>query len=153
MRARRFRITSLTAVAVITWCLPLGTSLIARADDNGKPITPAAADNQDAPVVLNQGNGATNGQHTSAAPIPKPLGYPVPAYPFPAAFNYYVHPGQAGRVGAELYVSPRPTPPLVGHTVITYPPLAPHEFLYRHHRVYHTDNPGSGETRTRVRWN
>jgi hypothetical protein len=153
MRARRFRITTLTAVAVITCCLPLGTSPIARAADHAKPITPVPAGSHDAPVVLNQGSGATNGQHTSAAPVPAPRGYPVPAHPLPAASNYYVHPGEAGLVGAELYVSPRPTPPLVGHTFITYPPLAPHEFLYRHHRVYHTNNPGSGETRTRVRWN
>jgi len=74
----------------------------------------------------------------------------VPVAPSP--FNYYVHPGEAGMVGAQLYVSPRPTPPLVGHTYITYPPLMPHEFLYQHHRVYNTYNPGSGWTRTRVCW-
>ncbi len=82
-------------------------------------------------------------------PAPLPEGA-VPAAPAP--YNYYVHPGEAGQIGAQLYVSPRPTPPLVGHTYITYPPLMPHEFLYQHHRVYQTYNPGSGWTRTRVWW-
>ena len=44
-------------------------------------------------------------------------------------YNYYVPPvgcttcGSQGSSGAELYISPRPTPPLVGHTYITYQPL------------------------------
>jgi hypothetical protein len=66
--------------------------------------------------------------------------------------NYYVPPGPCGGVGAQLYVSPRPTPPLVGHTYVTYQPLMPQEFLYRHHRVYYTCNPGAGWTRTKVHW-
>jgi len=36
----------------------------------------------------------------------------------------------------NFYVSPRPVPPRVGHTWITYPPFMAHEFLYRHHRRY-----------------
>ncbi len=74
-------------------------------------------------------------------------------------YNYYVPPvgcttcGSQGAVGAELYVSPRPTPPLVGHTYITYQPLMPHEFLYYHHRSYYRDNgPYAGVTRTYVWW-
>lgn len=67
-------------------------------------------------------------------------------------YNFYVPPGSAGAVGAQLYVAPRPTPPLVGHTYITYQPLMPHEFLYRHHRVYYRSNPGAGWTRTKVSW-
>ena len=66
-------------------------------------------------------------------------------------YNYYVPPATCG-VGAQLYVSPRPTPPLVGHTYVTYQALMPHEFLYQHHRVYWTQNPGAGCTRTTVRW-
>ena len=72
-------------------------------------------------------------------------------------YNYYVAPvpcGPHGAVGAQLYVSPRPTPPLVGHTYITYQPLLPHEFLYGHHRVYWRDHgPHGGITRTTVRYN
>ena len=82
-----------------------------------------------------------------AEPLPE-----GPRYTYPEEYNYYVHPGAAGLVGAQLYVSPRPTPPLVGHTYITYPPLMPHEFLYKHHRVYRTYNAGSGWTKTRARW-
>ena len=53
-------------------------------------------------------------------------------------YNYYVPPVGPSSVGAELYPCPRPTPPLVGHTYITYQPLMPHEFLYKHHRHYTT---------------
>src|SRR5690242_9810546 len=58
-------------------------------------------------------------------------------------YNYYVPPrncGGYGGVGAEMYLSPLPTPPLVGHTYITYQPLMPAEFMYRHHRCYYRDN-------------
>lgn len=66
-------------------------------------------------------------------------------------YGYYVQPGPAP-LGAQLYVSPRPTPPLVGHTYITYQPLAPHEFLYRHHRTYKVHHNGDGPTRVFVWW-
>jgi hypothetical protein len=65
--------------------------------------------------------------------------------------NYYVPPGH-GCVGAELYLCPLPTPPLVGHTYITYPPLMPHEFLYPHCRTYLRYTPGAGYTKARVIW-
>ena len=62
------------------------------------------------------------------------------AGPTPDVFhNYYVPPvpaGSAPGLGAQLYVSPRPVPPRVGHTWHTYPPFMPHEFLYRHRRRY-----------------
>ncbi len=67
-------------------------------------------------------------------------------------YNYYVPPGPCGGVAAQLYVSPRPTPPLVGHTYITYPPLMPHEWLYPHSRSYVRRNPNGGTTRTHVMW-
>jgi len=44
--------------------------------------------------------------------------------------------GPSPAMGAQLYVSPRPVPPRVGHTWITYPPFMPHEFLYKHRRKY-----------------
>ena len=53
-------------------------------------------------------------------------------------YNEYVPPVGPGSVGAQLYPCPRPTPPMVGHTYITYQPLMPQEFLYRHHRTYMT---------------
>lgn len=71
-----------------------------------------------------------------------------PAAP-PVFANYYV-PGDGA--SAQMYLSPRPTPPLVGHAWITYQPLMPHEYLYTHHRKYVTINPGAHRTVTRVRW-
>ena len=65
-------------------------------------------------------------------------------------YNYYTQPEP---VAARMYVSPLPTPPLVGHTYITYQPLMPHEFLWKHNRVYRNAHPGDGGlTRTKVRW-
>ena len=66
--------------------------------------------------------------------------------------NYYVPPVGWGSVGAAMYPCPRPTPPLVGHTYVTYPPLDPHEFLYHHKRVYWTKHEDAAPTRTSVRW-
>src|SRR5262249_48992705 len=56
-------------------------------------------------------------------------------------YNFYVSGAPCpatGLVPAQLYVSPRPPPPMVGHTYITSHPLLPHEFLYRHDRCYFT---------------
>ena len=65
-------------------------------------------------------------------------------------YNYYAWPSCTG-LGAELYVSPRPVPPHVGHTYITYQPLYPHEMMYHHHRTYHRYyNGGQGLNRTCV---
>ncbi len=65
-------------------------------------------------------------------------------------YNYYAWPSCTGN-GAELYVSPRPVPPHVGHTHITYQPLMPHEFMYAHSRTYHRYyNGGQGLNRTHV---
>jgi len=67
-------------------------------------------------------------------------------------YNYYVPPVGGGSVGAQMYPCPRPTPPLVGHTYITYQPLMPHEFLYKHARVYWTKHDDAPPTRTSVIW-
>jgi uncharacterized low-complexity protein len=67
-------------------------------------------------------------------------------------YNHYAWPSCTG-VGAELYVSPRPVPPHVGHTFVTYQPLMPHEMLYQHDRTYHRYyNSGQGLNRTHVKW-
>ena len=142
MRAKLLRLMTLLAIAVVAWYVASGPSFQARGAEGPKPLVPVPASEDGAAPAPTKANGA---------PAPAVNGNGVPAYP-PGAFNYYVHPGAAGLVGAQLYVEPRPTPPLVGHTYITYPPLMPHEFLYQHHRVYHTYNPGSGVTRTRVCW-
>jgi hypothetical protein len=67
-------------------------------------------------------------------------------------YNYYVPPVGEGSVGASLYLCPRPTPPMVGHTYVTYQPLMPHEFLYQHHRIYKTTHEDAPKTRTAVHW-
>lgn len=68
-------------------------------------------------------------------------------------YNYYV-PGGNGGPPAQMYISPRPTPPLVGHTYITYQPLMPHEMLYPHKRVYYRYDSAHRlpVNRTTVRW-
>jgi hypothetical protein len=67
-------------------------------------------------------------------------------------YNYYVPPVGPCSVGAELYLCPRPVPPWVGYTYITYQPLMPHEFLYQHSRVYYTSHEDAPPTKTTVRW-
>ena len=67
-------------------------------------------------------------------------------------YNFYTPATISPGAAAQLYVSPRPVPPMAGHTYITYQPLMPHEFLYQHHRVYHTHHPDGRKTRTIVRW-
>ena len=68
-------------------------------------------------------------------------------------YNFYNGPTASG-VGTpvQLYVAPRPTPPLVGHTYLTYPPLLPHEFLYHHHRHYYKYYHNGGYTTSHVRY-
>lgn len=67
-------------------------------------------------------------------------------------YNYY-SPMSCGAHPAAMYPSPRPTPPLVGHTYYTYQPLLPHEMMYTHHRTYHSYyDGGAGLNRTCVSW-
>jgi hypothetical protein len=68
------------------------------------------------------------------------------------SYNYYVPPMGYQSVGAELYPCPRPTPPVVGYTYITYQPLMPHEFLYHHHRTYTNIHSDARRTVTSVSW-
>ncbi len=65
-------------------------------------------------------------------------------------YNYYTQ-GYANQTNAQMYVSPQPVPPNVGHTFSTYQPLYPHEYLYWHKNRFHNyyDN-GRGMNRTRV---
>ena len=88
-------------------------------------------------TVVHEGGGYEGAVYQGGAPF--------------STYNYYV-PGYGGGPPAQLYVSPRPVPPLVGHTYITYPPLNPHEFLYRHKRTYHRVDADGGSTKTKVRW-
>jgi hypothetical protein len=67
-------------------------------------------------------------------------------------YNFYVPP-TCGGMGGEMYPAPGLVPAYVGQTYFTYQPLMPHEFLYKHRRVYHRYyNEGRGLTRTSVNW-
>lgn len=70
---------------------------------------------------------------------------------FQNGYGYYLQPGPAP-LGAQLYPCPRPVPPVVGYTYITYQPLAPHEFLYKHHRKYKVYHSNDRPTRVFVWW-
>lgn len=67
-------------------------------------------------------------------------------------YNYYAQPGPFYNTPSQIYVSPQPVPPHVGHTYVTYQPFMPHEYMWRHRRSYYTYNPGAGWTRTNVRY-
>jgi hypothetical protein len=74
-------------------------------------------------------------------------------YGDPALFyNFYV-PNNCGGVPAQLYIAPRPVPPVVGHTYYTYQPFMPHEFTYPHYRTYRRYyDEGHGMTRAKAVW-
>jgi hypothetical protein len=66
-------------------------------------------------------------------------------------YNYYEGPNPSGTATA-MYISPRPVPPVVGHTYTTYQPLMPHEYLYKHTRSHYAHVPGAGWSRAKVRY-
>lgn len=65
-------------------------------------------------------------------------------------YNYYTQ-GGVNQTNAQMYLSPGPIPPNVGHTFYTYQPFYPHELLYSHKNRFHNyyDN-GRGINRTRA---
>lgn len=65
-------------------------------------------------------------------------------------YNYYTQ-GNCNRANAQMYLSPHPVPPNVGHTFYTYQPFYPQEYLYWHKNKFHNyyDN-GRGYNRTRA---
>lgn len=67
-------------------------------------------------------------------------------------YNYYAQPGPYNGAAAGMYTCPRPVPPFVGQTWVTYQPWMPHEMMYKHERSYYTYNPGAGWRRTNVRY-
>jgi hypothetical protein len=78
--------------------------------------------------------------------IPRTYGYPDLFY------NNYTQ-GSANLTNAQMYVSPVPTPPFVGHTFITYQPFMPEEMLYWHTNRYHNYyDGGRGMNHTKVHY-
>ena len=66
-------------------------------------------------------------------------------------YNYQVGPNPSG-TAAQMYVSPRPVPPHVGHTYTTYQPLMPHEYMYKHTRSHYAYQRGAGWSRSKIRY-
>jgi hypothetical protein len=65
-------------------------------------------------------------------------------------YNFYTQ-GAANRANAQLYVSPMPIPPNVGHTYYTYQPFYPHHMMYPHQNRFHRNyDCGRGMNRTRA---
>ena len=65
-------------------------------------------------------------------------------------YNYFTQ-GYRNSANAQMYLSPLPIPPNVGHTYYTYQPFYPHHMMYAHKDRYHRyyDN-GRGMNRTRA---
>jgi hypothetical protein len=57
--------------------------------------------------------------------------YGPPGWTSPEPNYYGSVPGEVG-LSQAMYPCPRPTPPLVGQTLITYPPFAPQNMMYLH---------------------
>jgi hypothetical protein len=65
-------------------------------------------------------------------------------------YNFYTQ-GAANRANAQMYLSPMPIPPNVGHTFYTYQPFYPHHMLYPHQNRFHRNyDCGRGMNRTRA---
>ena len=72
-------------------------------------------------------------------------------YGNPDLFYNYFTKGNCNQSNAQMYISPLPVPPNVGHTFFTYQPMYPHHMLYAHkdkfHRYY---DCGRGMNRTKA---
>jgi len=123
----------LAGLAAVGLCL--GAASMAVAQD---PVDPAPQ----APSVLDyyEGDLPTSGQVTYGGEMGAvPEAGLVPVYYYnmsPGPFwNYYSAPVYGGPT-AQMYLSPRPTPPWVGHTFYTYPPFYPHHYLWHHNQIW-----------------
>ena len=82
--------------------------------------------------------GATPPQRVPAPVVKQAVEMPLAANQHPNVFyNHYLHPAADG-TAASMYPAPMPVPARVGQTQYTYQPLLPHEYMYRHDRVYYT---------------
>ncbi len=137
----------------------LGLATVANAQQPGR-LPPAAEDataveetagevakdpEQAEPVIVGP-------EATEAAPSLPFLPAPPRQYIPPLGYNYYYPAPGSPYMPARLYMSPRPIPPRVGYTYITYQAFAPHEYLHQHARWYYSIHPGSGTTITKISW-
>ena len=78
--------------------------------------------------------------------VPRTYGHPDLFY------NFYTQ-GNCNATNAQMYISPVPVPPNVGHTFYTYQPFMPHEMLYWHKDRYHNYyDGGRGMNHTKVHY-
>lgn len=104
----------------------------------------------------NQGSGgfgSGNGRDGLFANHRRPVDYSVHprAYGQPDLFYNYYTQGFANRANAQMYISPVPVPPNVGHTFNTYQPFLPQHHLYPHVDKYHRYyDHGRGMNRTKA---
>lgn len=89
------------------------------------------------------GSGVVTGTHGN--------GVGARTYGHPHLFYNYYTQGYSNAVNAQMYISPQPVPPNVGHTFIPYQPLHPEHYLYQHKDRYHNHyDGGRGLNRTRA---
>lgn len=97
--------------------------------------------------------GATTQSAQAQDPVyqaPLATGYNFSNIP-PLEYNYY-YPAYGGELPARMYMSPLPVPRYVGYTYMTYPGLAPHQFLWLHQDTYFRAHPNGGSTETTIRY-
>ena len=131
------------AVAALAACVTLAAT--ATADE---PVTevnplegvPATQVEEQVPAVA-----ATDSYVGDVAPgIQRGYGQPDLFY------DFYTQ-GAANRANAQMYLSPMPIPPNVGHTYYTYQPFYPHHMLYPHQNRFHRHyDCGRGMNRTKA---
>jgi hypothetical protein len=121
---------------------PLGTALLESAPIESDPIDSAPIVSVDSCSYV--GDLPKDGCGMVGMIHPRRYGRPDLFY------NYYTQ-GHANQVNAQMYLSPLPVPPNVGHTFFTYQPFYPEEMLYWHKNRFHRyyDN-GRGMNRTRA---
>jgi hypothetical protein len=108
-------------------------------------ISLAATTSADEPASQVEEKVAADGYVGDVAPgIQREYGQPDLFY------NFYTQ-GAANRANAQMYLSPIPIPPNVGHTFYTYQPFYPHHMLYPHQNRFHNHyDCGRGMNRTRA---
>jgi hypothetical protein len=90
--------------------------------------------------------GDMSSGNSAAGCVPRTYGYPDLFY------NNYTQ-GNCNATNAQMYISPVPVPPHVGHTFNTYQPWYPEEMLYWHTNRYHNYyDGGRGMNHTKVHY-
>lgn len=90
-------------------------------------------------------SGTVDGEYVgSAGCMPR-------SYPTTDLFYNYFTQGYCNQANAQMYLSPLPVPPHVGHTYYTYQPFYPHHMMYKHKDRFHSYyDCGRGMNRTRA---